>query len=80
MKYVNIDLENSDFADEMIRHIENDYGRSIARIADFEKAKEPHTFDIKIVFTDFRLLEAKIKVLPISFFEQPSIQIIGTYY
>lgn len=80
MKFIDIDLENGDFADEMIRHIENDYGRSIARIADFERAKEPHTFNIKIIFTDFRLLDAKIQVMQFSCFDQPSIQIVGTYY
>lgn len=70
--------EHHDFADEMIRQIEKDYGRSVARIPFFENAEEPNCFDIKIIFTDFKLLEAKIRVVP--FFDMPSIQIKGTYY
>jgi hypothetical protein len=80
MKDIHIDLENQDLAEEMMRHIEKDYGRSIARIAFFKKAIEPYTFDIKIIFTDFRLLEAKIKVVPYSYFEVPAIEIHGIYY
>ena len=71
------DFEDVDFADEMIQAIEKDYGRSIQRIPFFERGKEPHTFDIKIIFTDFRLLEAKIAVIPI--YGMPTIQIHGIY-
>jgi hypothetical protein len=80
MKDIHIDLENQDLAEEMMKHIEKDYGRSIARIAYFKKAREPYTFDIKIIFTDFRLLEAKIQVTPYDYFELPSIQIQGIYH
>jgi hypothetical protein len=68
-----------DIADEVLRKIENDYGRSIARIPFFERAiEEPNTFDIKVVFSDFRLLEAKIRVIPL--FDLATIQVDGIYY
>jgi hypothetical protein len=80
MEY-NIDLENSDFADIMIDAIEKDYGRSIARIPYFERAGR-NQFEMKIVFTDFRLLEATISVLPDyeNIIESAHVQIDGTYY
>jgi hypothetical protein len=72
-----IDFEEVEFADEMIRAIEKDYGRSVARIPYFERVGR-HSFDIKIIFTDFRLLEGEIKVVPS--FPLISVQIHGTYY
>jgi hypothetical protein len=80
MEY-NIDLENSDFADIMIKAIEKDYGRSIARIPYFERAGR-HTFEMKVVFTDFRLLEATISIIPDLHFQMiaGNVQIDGTYY
>jgi hypothetical protein len=78
MKHIDIDLENQDFADEFIRHIENDYGRSVARIADFKRTGL-NTFDLKIIFSDFRLLEAEMRVVP-QMFDFPCIQIHGIYY
>lgn len=77
MKHYDIDLDEQDFADEMIRQIEKDYGRSVARIPYFRYADEPHAFDIKIIFTDFRLLEAKINVKFI--YGLPTVTIQGTY-
>lgn len=68
-----------DIADEVIRSIEKEYGRSIARIPFFERSSfEPYTFDIKIVFSDFRLLEGKIEVIPLS--GMASVRVSGTYY
>jgi hypothetical protein len=80
--HFDIDLENADFADMMIQAIERDYGRSIARIPYFEKSGQ-FEFELKVVFTDFRLLEATISILPdyvnLSL-ESSTIQIEGTYY
>ncbi len=78
MTYIDIDFEDDELADKIMRSIEKDYGRSIQRIPFFERGIEPNTFDIKVIFTDFRLLEAKIIVVP--YFNYPSIQVHGTYY
>jgi hypothetical protein len=79
VKRFDIDFEEQDFADEMIKAIEEDYGRQIARIAYFERNRfDPNIFSVKIIFMDFKLLEAEIKVLP--FFDMPSIQVEGIYY
>jgi hypothetical protein len=73
-----LDLEEVDFADEMIRAIEKDYGRSIARIAKFQRV-DFNAFEIIIVFADFKVLDAIIEVF---YFQEnmPSIQVQGTYY
>lgn len=73
-----LDLEEVDFADEMIRAIEKDYGRSIARIAKFHKV-DYNAFEITIVFVDFKVLEGIIEVIP-CFSDMPSIQVQGIYY
>jgi hypothetical protein len=65
-----------DFADEMIDAIEKEYGTQIERIAKFEE--HIGFFRISIIFQDYRLLEAKIKV--IDFCGMPSIQISGYYF
>lgn len=65
-----------DFAEEMIDAIEKEYGQPIERIAKF--AEYDGFFKISIIFVDYRLLEAKIKVCHI--FDSPSIQIQGYYY
>jgi hypothetical protein len=75
---MNLDFYDLDIADELIRAIEKDYGRGIARIPHFERADEPHTFDVKIVFTDFRLFEGTIQVIP--FFDMASVKVEGIYY
>jgi hypothetical protein len=65
-----------DFADEMIEAIEKEYGQPIERIAKFDQYDD--FFKISIIFIDYRLLEAKIKIL--NFLDLPSIQIQGYYY
>ena len=65
-----------DFADEMIEAIEKEYGQPIERIAKFDE--HDGFFKISIIFIDYRLLEAKIKIL--NFLDMPSIQIQGYYY
>jgi hypothetical protein len=77
MKYYNVDLENVDFADEMIRAIEKDYGRTIVRIPKFNK-RSATSFDITIVFTDFRILEAVISIEEINYL--PTLVIQGCYF
>jgi hypothetical protein len=73
------DFDSSDIADEVIRNIENEYGRSIARIPYFERASEPYSFDIKIIFSDFKLLEGKIEVMPF-IGHMAQVRVSGTYY
>lgn len=72
------DFEGIDIADEVISEIEKDYGRTIARIPFFERAEEPNSFDIKIIFSDFKLLEAKISVVP--YFGLMTVKVEGIYY
>ncbi len=79
MNYIDFDFEQDDVAEEIMRSIEKDYGRSIQRIPFFERGAEPNTFDIKVIFTDFRLLEAKIIVVPYLDY-YPQIQVHGTYF
>ena len=69
-----------DIADEVLRNIEMEYGKSIARIPYFEKSEYEHNcFDMKIIFTDFKLLEGQIHVLP--FYEMgATVKVSGTYY
>lgn len=72
-------FDEQDIADEVIRNIEKEYGRSIARIPFFERSEdEPFCFDIKIIFTDFKLLEGKIQVIP--FFDMATVKVEGIYY
>jgi hypothetical protein len=73
------DMDHEDFADEIFRKIEKDYGRGIARVPYFERSDEPYCFDIKIIFTDFKLLEGTIRVVP--FYEfGATVQVEGIYY
>jgi hypothetical protein len=72
------DFNDVDIADEVIRSIESEYGRSIARIPYFERASEPNSFDIKIIFSDFKLLEGKIQVMP--YLDIATVRVSGTYY
>jgi hypothetical protein len=71
-----------DIADEVLRNIEMEYGRSIARIPYFQKSDVEHNcFDIKVIFTDFKLLEGQIRVVPLPFYDMgASIRVSGTYY
>lgn len=71
------EINGADFGDEILRSIEKDYGRSIAKIPKFERVGR-HEFLISIVFTDFRLLEAQIKIHEI--YGLPAVKIEGKYY
>lgn len=72
-----IDFEDTNIADKVIRAIEKDYGRSIVKIPKFER-KTPHVFTLTIVFSDFTILEAEIKIVNTGF--DPTIIIQGSYY
>lgn len=73
-------FNEDDIADEVLKNIEMEYGRSIARIPFFKKSEDGHNcFDIKIIFTDLKLLEGQIQVLP--FYDiGATIRVSGTYY
>lgn len=72
-------FDDTEIADEVVRAIEKDYGRGIARIPFFERADEPFSFDIKVIFTDFKLLEAKIMVVPFANIGA-TVKVEGIYY
>jgi hypothetical protein len=66
----------SDFIDELITVIEMEYGEEVARIV---KLKESlGAYHMTIIFKDYCLLEAKIKVC--EFCDMPSVRIQGNYY
>jgi hypothetical protein len=75
---MNLDFENDEIADELIRAIEKDYGRGIARIPYFERV-DFCTFEIKIIFTDFKLLEGIVQVVPFHGFGA-TVKVDGIYY
>lgn len=67
---------DSDFMDELITVIEMEYGQEIERIA---KMKEIlGTYHMTIIFKDYCILEAKIKLC--DYCEMPSLRIQGNYY
>ena len=70
------EFDRIDFADDLLLAIEKDYGRSIMKIPKFKRVGKT-TFLISIVFSDFRLLEAEIKVVEI--YGMPTIKIEGVY-
>lgn len=73
-----LDFDEEDIADHIIGAIEKDYGRMIARIPYFERTSE-HTFDIKVIFADFCLLEAEITVVPYYVDGLSTIKVEGIY-
>jgi adenine/guanine phosphoribosyltransferase-like PRPP-binding protein len=72
-----VDFEGIDLADEMIAAIEKDYGRSIQRIPRFKKTGS-HRFDIICIFSDYRMLQAEVKIVDI--YGVASITVEGIYY
>lgn len=77
MTFDNIEMQGIDFADQMLDAIQKDYGRTIMRIPKFKQVSK-YGFKISIIFTDYRLLEANIRV--IDMFDMPSITIEGNYF
>jgi hypothetical protein len=77
MREIEIDFDDTDFLDVMINELEKEYGRSVARIAKL-KAISLYSFEVIVVFSDFRLLEAEVIVQDYGF--MPSVHIRGNYY
>jgi hypothetical protein len=79
MNHLDFDFDDLEIADDIIRNIEKDYGKRIARIPCFKRTSEPYTYEMKIIFTDFKLFEGQIRIVP-SFFDFITVQVDGTYY
>jgi hypothetical protein len=73
-----LDFEDTDLADQILEAIEKDYGRGIARIPFFERTGA-HTFELKVIFADFKLLEATIMVVPYYIDGLSTIRVEGIY-
>ncbi|MBT2728376.1 hypothetical protein J7E63_15715 [Bacillus sp. ISL-75] len=71
------DFNGVDFADDLLRSIEKDYGKSIMKIPKFKRIGST-LFEISIIFSDYRLLEAEINIAEI--YGMPAIKVNGTYY
>lgn len=73
------ELAGMDLADDVLAAIERDYGRTIYRIPKFKPhPREKHCFNISVIFTDFRLLEGKIRVRNLD--GMTTIEVHGIYY
>lgn len=70
-------MENVDFAAEIFKAVENNYGKPIKRIGKFEDCGK-QGFKIIMIFTDYRILEAKVKVETV--LGEHCITLEGTYY
>jgi hypothetical protein len=80
MREIEIDFDNAEFFDVMIAELEKEYGRTVARIAKLERTSY-FSFDISVIFSDFRLLEAEVNVSSPSIFPfEPVVQIRGEYH
>lgn len=55
------DYKEIDFVDELLKAIENDCEREIMRIVKLDEIKKD-SFSITVIFTDYILLEAYIKI------------------
>ena len=77
MREIEIDFDNEEFFDVLIDELEKEYGRSVARIAKIERL-DSYSFQITVIFSDFRLLEADVSVT--NFLYEPVVQIRGEYY
>jgi hypothetical protein len=71
------ELSGYDFADDVLRAIEKDHGRSIVKIPKFKRIGKTR-FLISIIFSDFTLLEAEIEIKDRS--GLATIDIYGVYY
>ena len=80
MTFLDFDHDDgTELADQVIRAIEKEYGRGIARIPVFERTSW-NTFDIKVIFADFRLLEASIIVSSHFMDGYSTIRVEGIYH
>jgi len=58
-----VDYDEMDLADEVFAAIEKDYGRTIQRVAKFGRSRQRNSFDMTVVFSDFRILDCTIKLV-----------------
>lgn len=70
-----MDLPNGlDFATEILGKIEEECNGSIKRIPIFDR-KNNHSFDITIIFSDYRMYQGVISVE--MFYGMPSVRVTG---
>jgi len=80
MREIELDFDDREFFDVMIAEIEKEYGRSVARIAKLERINFD-AFNVSIIFSDFRLLEAEVNVRNYSLYDfEPIVTIRGEYH
>lgn len=80
MREIEIDFDDVDFFDVLIAEVEKEYGRSVARIAKLERINFD-AFNVSIIFSDFRLLEAEVNVTSYSIIGfEPIVTIRGEYH
>lgn len=70
-------LKGIDFADDMLRAIEKDYGRTIMKIPKFRRILN-NVFAISIIFTDYTLLEAEVSIIDL--YGMPALKVEGNYF
>lgn len=71
------ELNGIDFADDVLRAIEKDYGRTIMKIPKFSRTGSA-SFDISIIFSDYTLLEAELIIKEV--YGMPTLIVEGAYY
>ena len=80
MREIEINFDDTEFIEIMISELEKEYGRSVARIAKMERT-DFDCFNILVIFSDFRLLEAEITVKNYSLYSfEPTVTIRGEYH
>ena len=68
--------DEADIVDEILEAIESEYVMRIERLVKLDDFEDG--FKMTIIFADYRLLEAKVKVK--TSYQTPSVVIQGTYY
>lgn len=66
-----------DLVESIIAALEEDYNCEVQRVARMNQLSKFH-FTVSLIFTDYRLLEAEIKV--ITKYGLPALEICGVYY
>jgi hypothetical protein len=69
--------ERGDLAHQLIVEIQKHYGKQVERTVKFEPTSDRYTFDVLLVFTDYRILEGQIRIEPR--IEGLNIRIDGVY-
>ena len=76
---LDFDFENKEVVMQLITAIEKEYGKSVVRIPYLEPSEDfIGVFEIRAIFTDFRLLEGYIYVE--SEVDHVTVRVEGTYY